>query len=289
MKTQRGNRNMISIGVAFILIGCILIYWSIPYSPFKSSFDKKIEDRIDQIIVNEAICTQKEIDKLPEALKKHCEYIGLVGSKKNNAVNVVFHNTKFIFDSRKGTLINMDYDLWLLCDKPFRSAFIKSSMFGIPFDGIDYCTDYKVGGMKGMVGKAFEIFDDHNEQMYKAGLISWLAEGACVNPCILLSDYVAYEKIDASHVKATITYNGVKGMGIFTFDDQGKLLSFESDERQEEEVNGVMTRIGWRAIYADYAEKNGILIPNIMKAAKIYPDKEVVYFDSNSIDVYYFK
>ena len=204
-------------------------------------------------------------------------------------MNIIFHNTKFVFDSEKGIQLNMDYDLWLLCDKPFRSAFIESSMFGVPFDGIDYCTDDKVGGMKGMIGKAFEIFDVHNEQMYKAGLISWLAEGACVNPSILLSDFVTYEEIDASHVEATITYNGVKGTGIFTFDEEGKLLGFESDERQEEEINGVMTQIGWKAIYEDYTGKNGILIPNIMKAIKVYPDKEVIYFDSNNIEIFYYK
>lgn len=289
MKKQRRNRIMIFIGVVFILLGSVLIYWNISYSPFKSAYDKQMESRLDQIMASEAVCTQDEINKLPEALKKHCEYIGLAGSEKYNAVNVVFKNTKFVFDSNKGTLLNMDYDLWLLCDKPFRSAFIKSSMFGIPFDGIDYCTDDKVGGMKGMVGKAIEIFDVHNEQMYKAGLISWLAEGACVNPCILLSDYVTFEEIDASNVQATVAYNGVEGTGIFTFDEQGKLLSFESNERQEEEINGVMTPIGWRADYEDYTEKNGILIPNIMKAIKVFPDKEVVYFDSNNIQIFYYK
>ncbi len=45
-----------------------------------------------------------------------------------------------------------------------------------------------------------------------------------------------------------------------------ELLGFESDERQEEEINGVMTQIGWKATYEDYTGKNGILIPNIMKA-----------------------
>lgn len=289
MKVQRRNRIMIFLGVVLILIGIILIYWNIPYSPFKVSFHKNIKNRLDKVVANEAICTQDEIDQLPEVFRRHCEYIGLVGSKKNNAVNVIFYNTKFVFDSNKGTLLDMDYDLWLLCDKPFRSAFCKSSMFGIPFDGIDYCTDDKVGGMKGMIGKAIEIFDVSNEQMYKAGLISWLAEGAGVNPCILLSDYVTYEEIDLTHVMAMVNYNGVKGTGIFTFDEQGRLLGFESDERQVEEVDGIMTTIGWRAVYGDYKERDGVLIPDMMQAIKVYPDKEVVYFDADNIDIYYYK
>jgi hypothetical protein len=289
MKVQIRNKMVIFAVVIVILIGIILIYWNIPYSPYKTSFNKDIKSRIDEVVANEAICTQDEIDRLPEAMRRHCEYIGLVGSKKYNVVNVLFHNTKFVFDSNKGTILDMDYDLWLLCDKPYRSALCKSSIFGIPFDGMDYCTDDKVGGMKGMIGKAIEIFDVHNEQMYKAGMISWLAEGAGFNPCILLSDYVTYEEIDSTHVKAMISYNGVEGTGIFTFDEQGRLLDFESDERQVEELNGIMTPIGWRARYGDYIEKDGLLIPGMTKVIKVYSDKEVVYFDSNNIDLYYYK
>lgn len=280
---------MIFVGAVLILIGTVLIYWNIQYSPFQESFHKSIQNRLDKIERNEEVCTQDEIERLPQAFRKHCEYIGLAGSKKINAVNVVFYNTKFVFNSDKGTLLDMDYNLWLLCDKPFRSAFCKSSMFGIPFDGIDYCTDDKIGGMKGMIGKAVKIFDVYNEQMYKAGLISWLAEGVVLNPCILLSDYVTYEEIDSAHVMAVIDYNGVEGKGIFTFDQQGKLLSFESDERQVEEVNGVMTAIGWRAEYGDYKERDSIMIPDTMRAVKVYSDKEVVYFDADDIEIHYYK
>lgn len=280
---------MIYAGVILIIIGIILIYWNITYSPYKTAFDKDMKNRLDKIVINEDVCTQEEIDKLPEPFRRHCEYIRLAGSKKNNAVNVLFHNTMFVFDSNKGTILNMDYDLWLFCDKPFRSALCKSSIFGIPFDGIDYCSDDKIGGMKGMIGKAVEIFNLYNEQMYKAGLISWLAEGSVVNPSILLSDYVTYEEIDSTHVKATITYNDVEGTGIFTFDELGRLAGFESDERQVEEVNGIMTPIGWRAKYGDYKDKGGVLIPNIMQAIKVYENKEVIYFNSKNIDIFYYK
>lgn len=289
MKVKRRNKIMTFVGVVFIIIGLVLVYWSIPYSPAKTTFNKDMKKRLNKVVRNEEVCTQEEIDKLPEALRKHCQYIGLAGSKKNNAVNVEFHNTKFVFDSNKGTILDMDYDLWLFYEKPYRSAFCKSSMYGVPFDGIDYCTDDKIGGMKGMLGKAVEIFDVHNEQMYKAGLISLLAEGAGVNPCILLYDYVTYEEIDSTHVKATIAYNGVEGTGIFTFDEHGRLLQFESDERQVEEINGVMTPIGWKAKYGDYKEKEGILIPSNIQVIKIYKDKEVVYFNSKNFDIFYYK
>lgn len=280
---------MIVIGVLLVLVGFLFIYWNISYSPFKATFDKEMRDRLSQVTPADEVCRQEEIDTLPQALKQYCEKIGLVGSTKHHAVNIVFPNTRFVFNSEKNMVLTMDYDLWLLSDEPFRSAFITSSMGGVPFDGIDYCTDNNEGGMKGMVGKAVEIFDTHNAQMYKAGLISWLAEGACINPSILLSDYVTYKEINNTHVEATVTYHGVEGTGVFAFGEDGLLQSFESDERQEEEIQGVMTPIGWRADYKDYQETNGLLIPRIMQAVKVYPDREVVYFDSSNMDITYYK
>lgn len=73
---------MIIIGAVFLLIGILLIYWGIPYSPFESSFDKDMKKRILEIAENKEICTHDEVERLPEAFKKHCKYIGLVGSKK---------------------------------------------------------------------------------------------------------------------------------------------------------------------------------------------------------------
>ena len=87
------------------------------------------------------VCTAEEIAKLPEPLQRYCEYIGLEGFSKYQVARIIFSNTDFIFDSKSGTVLDMDYDLWLFYDQPFRSAFCQSSMFGVPFEGIDYCTE----------------------------------------------------------------------------------------------------------------------------------------------------
>lgn len=291
-ESRRRKRIMIVVGILFILIGAVLIYWNISYSPFKSKFDKAMKDRINKTTEATGICTQEEINKLPELLRKHCEYIGLVGSPKRNVVNTKFKDVDFVFDEEKGTLLKMKYDLYIFSEEPFRSAYCTSSMKGIPFDGVDYCNENQEGGMRGTIGKAIQIFDTHNKQMYRAGLITIVAEGAALNPSILLSKYITYEEIDSNHVKATISYNGVTGTGIFTFSDEGIIKYFDSDEREEAVIDGEVKPIGWRAEYGEYTRQDeslGIKLPKRMKAVKVYPDREVVYFDSSDIEVMYFK
>lgn len=280
---------MIIIGIIMVCIGLLLIYWNISYSPSKSKFDKELKARLLKVEVSNEVCTKEEIEKLPEPLIRYCNYIGLENTPKYQVVRTLFKNTKFVFDASSGKLLDMDYDLWLFFDEFYRSAFCSSSMYGIPFEGRDYCTDDKEGGMKGILGKAIQLFDVSTKQGYEAGLISWLAEGAALNPSILLSPYVTYEYIDNTKVKATVTYKGVSGSGVFTINEDGAITEFYSDERQVEKIDGIDTRIGWRCEYEDYILENGILRAHTVRSIKIYPDKEVVYFAADNFEVDYLK
>lgn len=136
-----------------------MIYWSIPDSPQHQKFNKEMENRrkaaLKKTESSEEVCTKKEIDALPTALRSYCQYIRLEGSRKENVIHTLFKDTKFVFDESSGKILNMDYDLWIFLDRPYREAFCSASMYGIPFDGIDYYVEgTDDGGMKGYLGKS---------------------------------------------------------------------------------------------------------------------------------------
>lgn len=280
---------IIILGIVIFIIIAIVVYWMISYSPYKEKFNNEMKKRSGETSSLNEVCTAKEIQQLPELLQKHCSYIGLEGFKKYQVVNAEFFNTNFVFDANSGKVMKMDYDLWLFYDIPYRSAYCTSRIYGIPFDGVDYCTEDNQGGMRGIIGKAVPIFDIHDKQSYVAILISWLAELVVINPSSLLSPYVKYEIVDDTHVKATVSYNGVQGSGIFTVNEDMVIIKFESYERQIEKINGIKTFIGWRCDYDKYEERNGIMIPSVVRSVKIFPEKEVVYFEAENYKINYLK
>lgn len=280
---------MVVLGVVLVIVGLVLIYWNISYSPYKSKFDKDMRARVEEVNSVEQWCTREEIEKLPEPLQRYCDYIGLEGFRKYQVARIYFKDTDFVFDSNSGDILKMDYDLWHFYDDWFRSAFCQSSMYGVPFEGMDYCTENLEGGMKGMLGKMFEIFDVHTKQGYQAGIITLFAEGLTLNPAVLFSEYVTYETVDNNTVNVVINYNGVIGKGVIYINDEGAITSFYSDERQVENIDGVDTPIGWRCEYEDYREQNGILQAKIVRSVKVFPDKEVVYFSSDNYTIEYIK
>lgn len=284
------KRIKIILLILIVLVISIIIYWKIPSSPEKVKFQKAMQKRANEAEKRCEVCSRKEIEQLPEPLKKYCEYIGLENFPKYQVVNVVFNDTDFVFDTKSGKIISMDYDLWLFYGDIFRSAFCSSSMYGIPFEGMDYVTDDRQGGMKGILAKSLVIFDNHDEQGYKASLISWLAESSVINPSVFLSPYVTYEEIDDTHIKATVTYQGVSGSGIFTFNSEGEITEFYSAERQVEEIDGVKMELGWKCYYDKYEERNGIKTATNVKSTKLFPDgRELVYFASKNFKVQYIK
>lgn len=286
------KRALKVVGVVLILliIGSV-IYWMVPYSPAKQKFQKRMQKRVEELGESKEVCSQEEIQKLPKPLQKYCKYIGLENTPKYKSVNAFFEDTDFVFDTKSEKVMKMDYDLWLFNEfdgKTFRSAFCSASMYGIPFEGEDYATEDNQGGMRGILAKSIQIFDVRDEQGYKAGLISWLVECSVINPSALLSPAISYKELDDTHVEATISANGVTGSGIFTFNEEGAITEFYSDERQVEEIDGEKIKMGWRCICENYEMQNGIKIPTKIASIKIFPDgKELVYFAAEDYRVQY--
>lgn len=278
---------MLVVGIILFVLGALLIYWNIPYSPYRSSFIKDINQKTEEVTRGNVIKSGKEISELPEPLQNYLKYIGIDNHLYHPIVNAYFSDTDFVIDTNSGKTINMDYDLWLYFDKPYRMAYCTAKMFGVPFDGIDYCTEEKTGGMKGILGKTIKIFDQCNEQGYKAMLLSWIAEGSAFNPHVLLSEYVSYEEIDDNHVKATVNYNGITASGEFTINDKGQITQFYSDERQVEEIDGVLTPIGWRCDFKDYKKNGTVISINRVSCVKVLKNREFIYFDSDNIKLTY--
>lgn len=279
--------SLMILGVLLILVAIVLVYWNGNYSKEHNRFTKEMKKRAERQEKISQTYTKEEIERLPKALKEYLNFVGLEGSIKKTVQHVVFDHTRFVFDEKTNKILDMNYDLWLFTDKLYRQAFCSAKMFGIPFEGIDYYDDAKnVGGMKGFLGKAIQIFDQPVEDMQRVVYITILAESAMMNPGFLLSPYITYEEVDDQTVKAKITYKGVSGHGVFKFDKVNETLTFYSDERQgKEERNGEMVAVGWKCIGSGFRANKDVKLKlaTHAQAIKVYPDKELVYFDSKQI------
>lgn len=287
MKKARKHNMFIAIGILLIIIGVVLIWFHIPYSPTKKSFSEDIEalKKSNHLEEQGQIFKAEDFSHLPHVVQEYLKNCGYIGTHQMSYLKMEYYDVDFA-QGKKGPKLKIDYTQYDFVSEPCRMALIDSSMFGVPFEGYDYYEN-GVGGMKGVIAKGITLFDQKGSDMDKACLATYLAE-CMFAPSILLQDYIAFEEISDYEVKATISYKGQTVSGIFTFNEQYEYISFKTNDRAVANNDGTMEYIPWTAQCGEYKiSDNGIKYPTKFKAIWNYPDEDFVYFDGTISEVSY--
>ncbi|MDR2770412.1 MAG: hypothetical protein LBB57_00060 [Clostridiales Family XIII bacterium] len=284
--TGRKKRVGIAVGIVLVIIGGLVIFESVPYSPLKSEFQADV-DRLtsaENTVFDEGeLFSESDFADVPEAIQRFIQHSGYIGTPKMTYIRLSMKDVQFNLDGRDMTI---DYTLYDFAVRPNRTALIETSFYGIPFDGYDYLVDMNAG-MRGVLGKVATVVDQTGELMDKAQLVTLLGESPLC-PSIWLTDYVTLEHIDQNHARATITYQGITASGIFTVNEAGEIATFTTDDRAMSVSGGGMDYTPWTGVFADYRENDrGVLFPWHIQAMWNLPQGDYVYFDGDVDTVEY--
>ncbi len=266
----------ILIGILLTILGIITIFFNLPGSKTKAEFDEMAKNLIATTDHEEGVFQEEDIAGLPMPVQKYFRYCGYIGTPKMSYTKVVYKDVDFSLNKDK-PMIKIDYIQYNFVNKPERIAYIDSSMYSIPFEGLDSYIDGS-GSMKGVIAKLFTLFHQTGEVMDKSSLVTFLSE-SLLGPNAALQDYIIWEEIDDLHAKATITYYGISTSGIFSFNEKGEMLYFTTDDREAASTDGTSEKVKWSVVCNEYREINGIKKPTVFQAIWHYDDGDLVYFD----------
>jgi hypothetical protein len=201
-------------------------------------------------------------------------------------LKITFSDVKFLMGKDKPSL-NINYTQYNYMNIPNRIAYIDSSMYGIPFEGLDSYVN-GTGSMKGVIAKNFTLFNQKGAAMNRASLVTYLAESLLI-PNVVLQDFITWEEIDNLHAKATISSYGITSSGIFTFDENGGMSVFTTDDREYTVGDGKSQKVKWSVIVGNYKEANGLKMPTVLQAVWHFDDGDLIYFDGNNFTIEYFR
>lgn len=280
MQKSLNKKMIVIIGVVLFIAVVIVVFFNIPYSKTKTEFLKNINSLSTNQPDENSVFTEEDIAHLPPPVQKYFRYCGYIGTPKMFNMKATFQDVDFLLGKDKST-IKIDYTQYNFVNEPNRMAYIDSSMYGIPFEGLDSYIAGN-GSMKGVLAKLFTLFNQTGENMDKACLVTFLSECLFV-PNAALQDFVVWEEIDNFHAKATISNYGITASGIFTFNEKGEMISFITDDRENIAFDGTSEKIKWSAVCSEYTETNGIKRPTVLKAVWHYDDGDLVYFDGKDV------
>ncbi|MEN6389043.1 MAG: DUF6544 family protein [Syntrophomonas sp.] len=280
MEKRSRKKMFIVIGILLIITGITTVFFNVPISKTKSEFNLMVADLTAKTAHSEGIFKEEDIAGLPEPVQKYFRYCGYIGKPQMSYITIVYKDVDFSFGKNKPP-IKIDYTQYNFANQPDRLAYIDSSMYGIPFEGLDSYVNGS-GSMKGVIAKLFTLFHQTGKTMDKSSLVTFLSESLLI-PNAAFQEYIVWEAIDDLHAKATISYYGISTSGTFTFNEKGEMLSFSTDDREAASTDGTSEKVRWTIISDEYQNINGIKKPTVFRAIWNYNDGDLVYFDGKGI------
>lgn len=280
MKRRNKKKMWVVLGVIGLIISITAIYFNVPYSGLNTSFKHYLVRSGENTNAN-----KKEIkytlNDLPQCIRNFYSYAGLMDKAGCKHVSINLKDADFVNVEMKKTL-KIDYSEHIFGDVPSRFAFIDSSLYGIPFQGLDSFFDGK-GGMKGVIAKNITLFDQRGKDMDKSTLVTWLSE-IIFMPSQLLNGEIEMKELDKNSVSVSVTYDNITVSGVYKFKDNGELTEFTTDDRAMIYSDGRVEYKKWSAIFEDYTKRGSLLLPDRFKAVWHLDNSDLTYFDGSNIE-----
>lgn len=280
MKRRSKKRMWVVLGVIGLIISIIIIYFNVPYSKLKRNF----KDYLAQSEKNtdaDKKTGKYTFNDLPGCMQNFYKLTGLMDKASGKHVSFEFKNADFVNTEMKKTL-KIDYEEHIFADVPARFAFIDSSLFGIPFQGLDSFIAGK-GIMKGVVAKNITLFNQRGKEMDKAALVTWLSE-IIFMPSELLNGQIEIKELDKNSAAVSIEYDNITAEGVYKFKDNGELAEFITNDRAMIYTDGRIVYKKWSALYEEYTKKGELLLPDRIKAAWHLDNNDLIYFDGGNVE-----
>ena len=239
----------------------ILLVSIIAFAEF--SFNLNVSREIDKMfskntIKDHSTITTKMITHLPAPIQRWISHSGLIGKERIYAVRLKQKALmKMKPEQEKWT--NAYAEQYFMIDKP---AFIwKVNLQMMPFLDISG-RDKFFGGKGEMLIKILSLFpvvnSRDNEKISTGTIQRYLGEIVWF-PSAALSPYITWEKIDDYSAKASMTYKGTTGTGVFYFDEKGNFVKYIAQRYLESEDDAILRE--WIVTASESRIMNGINIP----------------------------
>jgi len=269
------------LGILAILLSqfLIIVYWNdakfgtilniiiaiaiiLNYSSF--NFQEKIDRETAQMLENakaleqtQTATSEQQIAELPDVVQKWLTTSGILKKEKIQTVYLE-QEAQLLMEPEQEEWNNANARQYITTVPPAFNWSVNLSMNSF----IEVAGRDKFENGKGeMLIKIFSIFpvvdEKNNNKIDQAALQRYLAEIVWL-PSAALSQYITWDEIDDNSARATMTYNGTQGSGVFYFDDNGYFQKFVTmryrNPEDKEPTEWIVTSLKTES-------RNGILIP----------------------------
>lgn len=225
-----------------------------------------------------SILTRSDVEHLPQIIKKYLTFCGCIGKPRVQNFHAEFIGR--MKQKPNGNWMSIKASQYSFYDVQTRLFYIKSRLFGIPFDGLHLYVNGKAT-MNIKLASLISVVNSFGPVMDKSEMVTFFNDMCLLAPATLIDSSITWEEIDSLTIKGQFTSQATTITAILYFNEEGALINFESDDRSKSIGNNSFINCKWSTPIKVYNEINGHKIPAYAEAVWHEPDGKFMYAQFN--------
>jgi hypothetical protein len=228
--------------------------------------------------------TEKDLQHLPEIVKKYLYYSHCIGKPKVNNFYVAF-NGRIRSENTENTWMKFKAEQYSFIGEQTRLFYITAYKMGIPAGGL-HCYKNGEATMKIKMLGLFTIVDAKGDTMNRSETVTLFNDMCCMAPAALISPAIRWKELTDTTVEANFTNDKYSISAILSFSKEGRLVDFISNDRFE--IKGKTAKLfPWSTPISEYKEYNGYYLPSKANLNYQHPEGLFCYGQFEIIDIQY--
>ena len=281
--TSWNDAKIGTIPNVIILVPLIYAYLNFQPSSFASRFRVEVQEGLKRSMQQPPVL-EEDIRHLPAPVQKYLKYAGVVGKPRVQNVRARFSGG--IKPRLGGDFLGFVSQQYNFFDDPTRVFYIKSAMYGIPFDGLHL---YKgpTATMQIRIASLIQIVDAKGPEMNQGETVTLFNDMCMLAPARLIDRNIAWRSVDSLTVEAKYSNKGITITAMLFFNDGGELINFTSDDRFESADGKTYNQYRWSTPLANYRDIGGRRIASYGETMWDTPEGKFTYGKFNLLEVEY--
>ncbi|NUN10778.1 MAG: hypothetical protein HUU54_16505 [Ignavibacteriaceae bacterium] len=220
------------------------------------------------------IITEEDLINLPEAVRKYIKNCGAVGKPRPYNMYIEFE-TELLQNpgAEPFRSVSLQYNFF---GEPARFFYMRASKMMIPVDALHVYKNKKATFVV-RAASLFNVVDQSGAQLSETETVTLLNDWCIFAPGNLIDERLKWEEISAREVKVIFTNGPYTVSAFMTFNTEGWLTNFYSEDRSELKEDGTLEKKKWSTPVRNYIDINGMKLPGYGEAVYHYGDSTFAY------------
>ena len=249
---------------------------------FRAQYDQDVAAGLARM-TTVPLVTDADLAPLPEPVRRYLRLTGAVGQPRLQNYRLRFRGR--IRSGPNSRWMPFEADQHSFADHPMRLFHMRARMYGLPVDLFHRLADGHATMRVKLFG-AIPIADARGDVMDRSESVTLFNDMCLLAPGTLVDRGITWRSIDPQSVRAQFTHGPNEIAATLTFDHEGWLTNFVSDDRSQAAADGKsFTPARFSTPVRDYRAFGPLTLAAHGEARWLLPEGEFVYGEFNLVDV----